>query len=48
MDYYENLGAYNGDADHDMNVYFDRPMNSGNDAEFFDETDLEGYIGLNY
>lgn len=44
MDEYENLGTYNGDAAHDMNVDFDCCMNTGEDAELFDETDLDGYI----
>ena len=38
MDEYEDLDAYNGDAAHDMNVDFDRYMNTGERAELFDET----------
>jgi hypothetical protein len=49
MDEYEDLDIYNGDAVHDMNVNFDRYMNTGEGAELFDETDLDDYIdNLNY
>lgn len=44
MDEYEDLDAYNGDATHDMNVDFDRYMNTGERAELFDETDFDEYI----
>lgn len=44
MDEYENLDAYNDDAAHDMNVDFDRYMNTGEGPEFFDESDLDEYI----
>lgn len=44
MDEYEDIDTYNGDAAHDMNVDFDRYMNTGDGAELFDETDLDEYI----
>lgn len=39
-----DLNTYNGDAAHDMNVDFDLYMNTGEDAELFDYTDLDDYI----
>lgn len=44
MDEYENLGTYNGDAAHDMDVDFDRYMNTDEGAELFYETDLDQFI----
>lgn len=44
MDEYEDLSTYNGDAVHDMNVDFDRYMNTGEGAELFNGTDFDEYI----
>lgn len=44
MNEYENLDAYNGDTAHDMNVDFDCYMNTGEDAELFDETNIDDFI----
>lgn len=40
MDEYEDLDTYNGYTAHDMNVDFDRYMNTGENAELFHEPKL--------
>lgn len=44
MDEYEDLDAYNGDTIHDMDVDFDRYMNTGELSDLFEETDLDDFI----
>lgn len=43
MDEYDNLGAYNGDTEHDMWVDFDIYENTGN-PDVFDEDNLDDYV----
>lgn len=45
MDEYEDLYMYDGSLAHDMNVDFDRHMNTGELSDLFDEPDLDDFIG---
>lgn len=44
MDEYEDLDMYNGNPAHDMNVDFDRHMNTGELPELFEEEDMNIFI----
>lgn len=44
MDENEELDIYSGDTAHDMNVDFDRYMNTGEDVELFGGAEFDDYI----
>lgn len=44
MEEYEDLGQYNGDPAHDMNVDFDHYNNTGELADLFDEDAMDDFI----
>lgn len=44
MDEYEDLDMYDGNPVLDMNVDFDRYMNTGELSDLFEETDLDDFI----
>lgn len=44
MDGYDDLDMYDGTPVHDMNVDFDRHMNTGELPEYFEEADIDIFI----
>lgn len=41
---YEDLDIYDGNPVHDMNVDFDRYMNTGELSDLFEDTDFDDFI----
>lgn len=44
MDEYEDLDMYEGNPVHDINVDFDRHINTGKLPEYFEEADIDIFI----
>lgn len=44
MDEYEDLGSYNDNSIHNMEVDYDYHINTGELPEYFEDTDLDTFI----